>query len=265
MCASTLGTTQVMLNSTSERFPNGIANDSGTLGHYLMDHLGGMSGGGLIDGFLDKYQVGRRPNGIYIPRYRNVTDKDERFVRGYGFQGGSWRADWNRGNYEPGVGEELKQNLRQPGPWSFAMGGFGEMLPYERNRVWLDDKQVDQWGMPILHVDCEFGDNEKAMAAAIVEDIKAMLEGVGATIAFSNPEPAPPGLMIHEMGTARMGRDPSTSVLNAVNQAHDVPNLFVTDGSCMTSSACQNPSLTYMALTARAANAAADMLSEGTL
>ncbi len=265
MCASTLPTTQIMLNSTSERFPNGIANDSGALGHYLMDHMGGMSGGGQVAGFLDKYQIGRRPNGVYIPRYINIDEKDDRFLRGFGFQGGSWRQSWNRGTDIRGVGAELKAELRQPGPWGFAMGGFGEMLPYKRNRVWLDEKVVDQWQMPILHVDCEFGDNEKKMAKAIADDIRGMLEAMGITDMWINPDPAPPGLMIHEMGTARMGLDPSTSVLNRFNQAHAVPNLFVTDGSCMTSSACQNPSLTYMALTARAANAAADMLAEGTL
>jgi len=265
LCASTLGTAQIMLNSRSERFPNGIANDSGTLGRYLMDHVGGIGIFGEVPGFLDQYHAGRRPSGIYIPRFRNITEPDDRFLRGFGYQGEASRREWNRGTREPGIGVELKSNLRQPGPWDFGIGGFGEMLPYEHNRVWLDDKQTDQWGMPVLNIDCTHGENEKAMLKTIVEDARDMLEAAGAVNIGLWGQAFPPGLLIHEMGTARMGLDPATSVLNKHNQAHDVPNLFVTDGACMTSSACQNPSLTYMALTARAAHAAADMLAEDQL
>ena len=265
LCASTLGTTQIMLNSRSDRFPTGIANSSGALGHYLMDHLGGVQAWGRFSGLEDKYFSGRRATGVYIPRFRNVSEKDDRFVRGFGFQGSAMRPGWQSGVYVEGIGESLKTTLRQPRPWIFAMGGFGEMLPDERNRVWLDDKRTDQWGVPILHIDCEYGDNDKAIFEAIAADARAVLEAAGLEDVGVNSKPAPPGLMIHEMGTARMGRDPETSVLNRLNQAHDVPNLFVTDGACMSSSACQNPSLTYMALTARASHAAADMLAEGSL
>ncbi len=265
LCASTLGSTQIMLNSRSERFPSGIANDSGALGRYLMDHVGGANFYARVPGFLDQYHVGRRPNGCYIPRFRNVTAADKRFLRGFGYQGEAFREDWRRGGYDEGIGEALKTRLRQPGPWVFWMSGFGEMLPYEHNRVWLDEKKMDKWDMPIMHIDCTHGDNEKAIQKAMAEDGRQTLEAAGLVdISVSQPE-APPGLLIHEMGTARMGHDPATSVLNRYNQAHDVPNLFVTDGACMTSSACQNPSLTYMALTARAAHAAADMLAEGRL
>ncbi len=265
LCASTLASTQIMLNSKSEAFPNGIANSSGTLGHYLMDHLGGIRASGTFSGHEDKYHSGRRATGVYIPRFRNVSEKDERFVRGFGFQGSAYRPSWQRGAWTEGIGEDFKNELQQPGPWEFGMGGFGEMLPEERNRVWLDENKTDDWGIPILHIDCEHGDNDKAMLEAIATDARAVLEAAGLENIMIFEDIAPPGLLIHEMGTARMGYDPADSVLNAYNQAHDVPNLFVTDGSCMTSSACQNPSLTYMALTARASHAAADMLAEGTL
>ena len=264
LCASTLGTTQIMLNSTSESFPNGIANSSGALGQYLMDHLGGVSASGRFHGHSDKYHSGRRATGVYIPRFRNVTDKDERFVRGFGYQGSAFRpAMWSWSG--EGIGVDLKQRLRQPGPWRFGIGGFGEMLPDKRNRVWLDENNKDRWGIPILQIDCEHRENEIAMLDAIAEDAGELLEAAGLTDINVSKNAAPPGLMIHEMGTARMGHDPATSVLNKFNQAHDVPNLFVTDGAAMTSSACQNPSLTYMAITARAAAAAVDMLKEGTL
>ncbi len=263
LCASTLGSAQIMLNSRSERFPGGIANDSEALGRYLMDHVSGGWMSGRVPGFLDKTLVGRRPTGCYIPRFRNINERDERFLRGFGYQGEAFRADWQRGGNSTGVGKKLKEDLRQPGPWVFGMAGFGEMLPSAHNRAWLDEKKVDQWGIPILHIDCSHGENEKAIARAIIEDGRAILEAAGLTDITVNEMIPPPGLLIHEMGTARMGRDPGTSVLNGYNQAHSVPNLFVTDGACMTSSACQNPSLTYMALSARAAHVAADMLAEG--
>ncbi|MEE4163728.1 MAG: GMC family oxidoreductase [Woeseiaceae bacterium] len=265
LCASTLASTQIMLNSRSERFPNGIANDSGTLGRFLMDHIGGVYVSGVMPGFLDQYHKGRRPTGCYLPRFRNVNEPDGRFRRGFGYQGGAVRLDWRRGRNSAGIGETLKADLRQPGPWVFGMAGFGEMLPYDHNRVWLDEKQTDRWGMPILNIDCTHGANEEAMLDAMAEDGVDTLEAAGLTDISVSRNITPPGLLIHEMGTARMGRDPATSVLNQYNQAHSVANLFVTDGACMTSSACQNPSLTYMALTARAAHAAADMLAENRL
>jgi len=265
LCASTLGTAQIMLNSTSERFPNGIANSSGTLGRYLMDHVGGVGAGGVFPGHQDKYDAGRRGAGLYLPRFRNVTDKDERFLRGFGYQGSAYRLSWSRGDNTPGIGSEFKAELRQPGPWGFGMAGFGEMLPDERNRVWLSKNNKDSWGMPILEIDCEHRENEFAMLDAIATDAEELLKAAGLTDITVNRDKAAPGLMIHEMGTARMGHDPNTSVLNKFNQTHDVPNLFVTDGSAMASSACQNPSLTYMALTARAAATAVEMLQEGKL
>jgi choline dehydrogenase-like flavoprotein len=211
------------------------------------------------------YDAGRRGGGLYLPRFRNVMDKDERFLRGFGYQGGAYRSSWSRGNNTPGIGIDFKAELQRPGPWIFDMVGFGEMLPDERNRVRLSKKNKDSWGMPILEIDCEHRENELAMFDAIAADAEELMNAAGLTDISVNQDKAAPGLMIHEMGTARMGHDPKTSVLNKFNQAHDVPNLFVTDGSAMTSSACQNPSLTYMALTARAAAAAVEMLQEGKL
>ena len=272
MCASTLGTTQIMLNSTSNRFPNGIANDSGALGHYLMDHHFQISGQGTVEGLDDRYHYGNRPNGFYIPRFRNLdaNSRMDAFVRGYGIQGSVHRESWSRGNGMPGFGAGLKEALREPGPWRLSLNVFGETLPDESNRIYLDPNQTDQWGIPLLHIDCEWKENEFAMREDMLDQTQAMLEGAGLTdIAahdlFAERGYGAPGLGIHEMGTARMGRDPNTSVLNRWNQAHAVPNLFVTDGSCMTSSACQNPSITYMALTARAVDYAVDEMQKGNL
>ena len=263
LCASTLGTTQIMLNSKSESFPNGIANSSGILGHYLMDHIFESGANGVYPGFQDKYFKGRRPNGIYIPRYHNIDKKDDRFLRGFGFQGSGKRPGWKRGRTIKGFGIDLKEQLKRPGPWTFSLGGFGEMLPDKRNKVWLDQKQKDKWGIPLLNIECVLRENELKMLKVMAEDAKEMLEASGMVDVTTYNNSAPPGLAIHEMGTARMGHDPKTSVLNKHNQCHDVQNLFITDGSCMTSSACQNPSLTYMALTARAADTAVEMLQEG--
>ena len=265
LCASTLGSTQIMLNSKSERFPNGIANSSGYLGLNLMDHIFESGANAEYPGFKDKYFKGRRPNGIYIPRYHNVTSKDNRFLRGFGFQGGGKRPSWKRAKTLKGIGLDLKEQLRHPGPWTFSLGGFGEMLPDERNRVWLDNKLKDKWGIPILNIECKLRENELEMLKVMAEDAKEMLEASGMKNVKTYNNSAPPGLAIHEMGTARMGHDPTTSVLNKYNQAHDIPNLFVTDGSFMTSSACQNPSLTYMAFTARAANYAVKEFKNGNL
>ena len=272
MCASTLGTTQIMLNSTSNRFPNGLANDSGTLGRYLMDHHFQISGQGTVPGLEDRYHYGNRPNGFYIPRFRNLdgNSRMDAFVRGYGIQGSVHRQGWSRGNSMEGFGAGLKASLRDPGPWRLSLNVFGETLPDESNRVYLDPNQTDDWGIPLLHIDCEWKDNEFAMREDMLEQTGAMLEGAGledvtASDLYAERGYGAPGLGIHEMGTARMGRDPRTSVLNEWNQAHDVPNVFVTDGSCMTSSACQNPSITYMALTARAAEYAVEELKKGNL
>jgi choline dehydrogenase-like flavoprotein len=270
LCASTLGTTRVMLNSTSARFPRGIANDSGALGHYLMDHHYQVGATGEIPGLLDRYFEGNRPTGFYIPRYRNLAGpRSDRldFVRGYGHQGSTWRQGWNRGAGERGIGAALKRRLHDPGPWQIYVGAWGEHLPREDNHALLDPARTDRWGVPLLRVRCTWGPNEAAMRKDARAQAAAMLEAAGCRDVHThdNHEPggygAEPGLCIHEMGTARMGRDPKTSVLGAFNQAHAVPNLYVTDGACMTSSACQNPSITYMALTARAVDHAVGALN----
>jgi len=264
VCASTIGTAQILLASQSEYFPNGLANRSDAVGRYLMDHMVGIGATGNHPGFLDRYYYGRRPTGFYMPRYINLTEKaDVDFLRGFGFQGYSGRSSWGRGEHEVGVGAELKQRLRNPGRWEMQLIGFGEMLPRADNRVTLHASRKDQWGIPLAHIDCSHGENERRLAERANRDAVQMLLAAG----FENVAPLgavkPPGHSVHEMGTARMGRDPSTSVLNGRNQAHDVPNLFITDGSCMASTGTVNPSLTYMALSARAANYAADLLASG--
>lgn len=264
--ASTLATAQILLNSKSEAMPNGLANSSDQVGRNIMDHMYALSTAGIMPNAPDTYYRGRRPTGLYIPRFRNVTEEGRDFVRGYGYQGGASRMGWRTAALgAPGVGADLKERTRKLGPWLIYIGGFGEMLPNPENRVTLSKTETDKWGLPIPHINCEHGENEKKMAKQILEDGKAMLEAAGAQIIAQATEPGPPGLGIHEMGTARMGRDPKTSVLNKWNQCHDVPNLFITDGAAMTSSACQNPSLTYMALAARAADAAVSMMQEGKL
>lgn len=262
LCASALESTRILLNSKTPRFSNGLANSSGELGRNVMDHTMGGGARGTIPGNEDRDVFGRRPNGIYVPRFRNITQPYPDFVRGYGFQGGGSRAGWTRGPSERGFGAEFKHRLRQPGPWRFTFYGFGECLPRPTNYVELDPEKVDAWGIPALRVHCEWGDNERRMMRDMADTGAEMLEAAGARDIETFVENNPPGLSIHEMGTARMGRDPRTSVLNAYNQCHDVKNLFVTDGACMTSSACQNPSLTYMALTARACAYAVEQIRQ---
>ncbi|MEM1095455.1 MAG: GMC family oxidoreductase [Bacteroidota bacterium] len=271
LCASTLGSTQILLNSKTPRFSEGLANSSGVLGHYLMDHHYQIGAVGMLDGHEDKYYYGRRPNGIYIPRFQNLPGgrQEQDYIRGYGFQGGGSRAGGARGTSMSGFGAELKNSLRTPGPWSVSVIAFGETLPYRDNRVSLDPEQTDDWGIPLLRISCEWKENEFAMRRDMERTSLEMLEAAGAyNIQLYNNYTedgygGEPGLGIHEMGTARMGDDPRESVLNKHNQAHDVPNLFVTDGSCMTSSACQNPSITYMALTARAVDYAVRQMTNG--
>lgn len=266
LCASTLGSTYIMLNSKSRRFSNGFANSSGALGRYLMDHTYDAGATGAMPGFDNKYTSGYRPNGFYVGRYRNINDATTMpdFLRGYGIQGDASRPGWHRGIGEAGLGESFKQHLRTPGPWGIWAGGWGEMLPEERNHVELTS-DLDEWGMPVMKINCAFGDNETRMRADMRTSIAEMLEASGCTDVEEFDYGAPPGFCIHEMGTARMGRDPKTSVLNGWNQCHDAANVFVTDGACMTSSACQNPSITYMALTARACNYAVDAMKRGNI
>jgi choline dehydrogenase-like flavoprotein len=263
MCASTLGTTQVLLNSTTSDYPNGLGNSSGVLGHYLMDHPFQSGTTGDMPGFDRMYNYGRRPTGIYIPRFRNMgSNRSQDFIRGYGYQGGAYRIGWSRGIAEDGFGADLKNRLRKPGKWSIDLHGFGECLPRYENYVSLHPEKKDSWGIPILEIHCAWSDNEKNMRADMAIQAAEMLEVSGCTGVRTWTNFNPPGYGIHEMGTARMGRDPKTSFLNAHNQSHEIPNLFVTDGSCMTSSACQNPSITYMALTARACDYAVREMQE---
>jgi choline dehydrogenase-like flavoprotein len=259
--ASTLGTAFILLNSTSNRFPEGLGNDSGQVGRNLMDHQFRIGASGTFDGFVDKYYYGRRANGIYIPRFRNVGADQREYLRGFGYQGGAGRQGWSRGVAELGVGADFKEALTQPGQWTMGLTAFGECLPYESNRVTLNRDVKDKWGQPVLAMDAEFRENERKMRTDMMNDAAEMLEAAGLQRVKPFNNGSLPGSAIHEMGTARMGRDPKTSVLNAFNQMHAVPNVFITDGSCMTSSACQNPSLTYMALTARACNHAVKELN----
>jgi choline dehydrogenase-like flavoprotein len=263
LCASTLESTRIMLNSATAEFPNGLGNSSGELGHNLIDHHMGSGATGVMPGHADKMPFGNRPNGIYIPRFRNVKTKQKDFLRGYGYQGGGTREGWNRAQHMAGFGAEFKKEISQPGPWMMSIGGFGECLPYHSNYVEIDKEQVDAWGIPNLRIHYEWGENERAMSRDIANQAAEMLAAAGARqISISNTMTTP-GLAIHELGTARMGRDPKTSVLNAYNQAHDVKNLFMTDGACMASSSCVNPSLTYMAITARACDYAVSQLKKG--
>lgn len=267
LCASTIPTAQILLNSKTEANPRGLANSSDMVGRNLLDHLYGQGVMAQMPGPDTTYK-GRRPNGLYIPRYRNLPGSGDQadFVRGYGFQGAVQRAGWRSvANAGPGVGEELKAQVRKPGGWYAYFGGFGEMLPNPDNRVTLHSTKVDQWGMPQVHIECTHGENERRMARAIIADSRALIEAAGGEVLQVRETLVPPGLGIHEMGTACMGKDPKTSVLNKYNQAHDVPNLFVTDGAAMASGGCQNPSLTYMALSARAAHHATEFLKAGTI
>lgn len=266
LCASAIESARILLNSASPGFPDGLANSSGQVGRNIMDHIKWGGAEGEFDGWTDRQVIGERPNGIYVPRFRNVSSRDADFIRGYGFQGGAWRAGWQAAARAPGIGLELKNRLTELGPWMMSFGGYGEMLPAAQNRATLHPTSVDAWGIPALHIECAWSENELAMHRDMSVAAAELLEAVGAkNIRPRTSGPSTPGNSNHEMGTARMGRDPKTSVLNGRNQAWDVPNLFVTDGACMTSSGCQNPSLTYMALTARACHYAVELLRRGEL
>lgn len=254
VCASAMASTALLMNSLSLRFPNGMGNDSGQLGHNLMDHHFRLGASGQMEGGQDRYHFGRRANGIYIPRYRNIGNDKRDYLRGFGYQGGGSRQGWQRKVAELAFGATLKEELTRPGLWTMGLIAFGEQLPDYKNRMYLDRSQPDKWGMPMLAFDAEIGENEKKMRVDMLNDAKEMLELAGLINVSGYDQGSVVGGAIHEMGTARMGRDPKTSVLNAHNQLHAVKNVFVTDGACMTSSSCVNPSLTYMALTARAAD-----------
>ncbi|HMJ20119.1 MAG TPA: GMC family oxidoreductase [Gemmatimonadaceae bacterium] len=262
LCASALESTRILLNSATAEFPTGLGNSSGELGHNLMDHI--MDGGasGTLPWAKDRKEVGRRPDAIYVPRFRNVKTKHPNFLRGYGFEGRAKRTGWERGAHMAGFGAAFKKSLiGDLGPWEMDFGGFGEMLPRHENYIEIDPNLVDAWGIPALRVHCAYSDNELKMQEDMVVTATEMLEAIGATDISTYKENNPPGLVIHETGTARMGRDPKTSVLNSHNQMWDVPNVFMTDGACMTSTANQNPSITYMALTARAVDYAVKLMN----
>ncbi len=263
--ASTINSAWVLMNSATDVWPGGLGSSSGELGHNLMDHHLGVGASGHVDGYDDKYYFGRRANGFYIPRFRNVNGEKRDYIRGFGYQGSAGRDRWNREIAELNIGGDFKDALSEPGGWSIGMGGFGETLPYHDNKVSLDKTKKDAWGLPILAIDAVIRDNEKKMRLDMMQDAKEILEAAGAKNVQSYTTEAVLGKGIHEMGTARMGRDPKTSVLNEWNQVWDAKNVFVTDGAAMTSSACQNPSLTYMALTARAADYAVSELKKGNI
>ena len=264
LCASTVASTSILLQSTSDRFPNGMGNDSGELGHNLMDHHFRVGATATVEGYEDKYYTGRRPNGIYIPRFRNlggVTNRKD-FIRGYGYQGGASRGNWTEMISEMGYGEKLKEAVMKPGGWRVGINGFGETLPYHDNKMHLDYNNQDEWGLPTVTFNAEIRDNEKTMRKDMSEQAAAMLDAAGFKNVTEYDKGYSMGLGIHEMGTARMGRDPKTSVLNKYNNLHAVANVYVTDGSGMTSAGNQNPSLTYMALTARAVDHAVKELKK---
>ncbi len=267
LCASALGSTFILMNSKSDAHPDGLGNSSGQLGRNLMDHHFRAGAAGIMPGHEDRYYKGRRPNGFYIPRFQNLPgDRASKrdYLRGYGYQGGGSRQNWMRGvrELDASLGAELKQALAAPGPWRVGMTAFAECLPYEENRIYINEEQLDINGLPTLTIDAQFRENEQAMRTDMMNDAADMLEAAGCTDIQTYDDGSWPGLGIHEMGTARMGRSARTSVLNANNQVWDCPNVYVTDGACMTSAACQNPSLTYMALTARAADHAVESLKK---
>lgn len=265
LCASTFGSTFIMLNSISNRFPNGFGNDSGELGHNIMDHHLGVGAAAEVEGFEDKYYFGRRANGLYIPRYRN-TGKDKRdYLRGFGYQGGASRQGWGGLVAELAVGADLKKLAATPGKWSIGMSGFGEVLPNHDNYVKIDKSKKDKHGLPVLNFDADFKENELKMRVDMKNDAAEMFEAAGFKNVRTFDNKGGLGLGIHEMGTARMGKDPKTSVLNKWNQVHACKNVFVTDGSFMTSASCVNPSLTYMAFTARAVDYAVSELKKQNL
>jgi len=263
LCASTLESTRILFNSATPEFSNGLANSSGELGHNIMDHIKGGGAAGMIPGNEDQDVIGKRPNGIYVPRFRNVKTKQREFIRGYGLQGGGGRDGWQRGILQTGFGAEFKNSLNKSGPWHFNFQGYGECLPNHNNYAELDKEKLDAWGIPTLKIHCAFGENEFALRKDMSVTAAEMLAAAGARDIQPFTDDDPPGFSVHEMGTARMGRDPKTSVLNSHNQAHDIKNLFITDGGAMVSSSCVNPSLTYMALTARACDYAVQQMKKG--
>ena len=265
LCASTLNSTWLLMRSATDVWPGGLGSSSGELGHNLMDHHFRLGASGTLEGMEDKYYYGRRPNGFYIPRYRNLFGEKRDYLRGFGYQGSAGRDSWERSVAELGVGGAFKDAAAEPGPWTIGATAFGEMLPNHANQVSIDQSRKDKWGLPVLKIDCATGENERRMRVDMMNDMAETLEAAGVKKVSTYDGGYFPGMGIHEMGTARMGTSPKNSVLNAHNQVWDAPNVFVTDGSCMASAACVNPSLTYMALTARAADFAVNELKRQSL
>ena len=263
--AGTLNTSWILMNSATDVWPEGLGSSSGELGHNLMDHHLGNGASGKVDGYEDKYYFGRRANGIYVPRYRNYGNDKRDYVRGFGFQGGGSRQTGGHAIAEYSIGAEFKDAMTEPGGWTMNLGGFGEMLPYHENKISIDKNKKDKFGMHVLSIDCELKDNELKMRKDIVADAVEMLEAAGVKDIKAREGDGTPGKGIHEMGTARMGKEAKTSVVNSHNQVWDAPNVFVTDGAFMTSASCVNPSLTYMAFTARAAAFAVEELKKQNL
>jgi choline dehydrogenase-like flavoprotein len=263
--ASTLNSAWILMNSATDIWPDGLGSSSGELGHNIMDHHLGVGASGIVEGYQDKYYFGRRANGPYIPRYRNLFGDKRDYLRGFGYQGGAGRESWSKDIAEYSIGGAFKDALTEPGQWSMGFGGFGETLPYHENKITLDKTRKDKWGMNILAFDVEYKENEKKMRKDMLNDAVEMLTVAGVKNVKGWDGDGTLGRGIHEMGSARMGKDPKTSVLNKFNQVWDAPNVFVTDGSFMASAACQNPSLTYMAFTARAADHAVSELKKGNL
>jgi choline dehydrogenase-like flavoprotein len=265
LCASALNSAWLLMRSATDVWPGGLGSSSGELGHNVMDHHFRCGAEGTLEGLDDKTVYGRRPTGFYIPRYRNVFGDKRDYLRGFGYQGGAGREGWSRSVAELGIGGAFKDMLAEPGVWTIGGTAFGEMLPNHNNRISLDESKKDKWGLPVLKMDVATGENERLMRKDMIADMADMLEQTGVKNVHTYDAEYFPGMGIHEMGTARMGRDPKTSVLNSHNQVWDAPNVFVTDGACMVSAACQNPSLTYMALTARAADFAVNELNRRNL
>lgn len=263
--ASALNSAWILMNSATDIWPDGLGSSSGELGHNVMDHHLGVGASGMVDGYEDKYYYGRRANGVYIPRYRNLNGDKRDYLRGFGYQGGASRQGYNRSLEESLIGADLKEILTEPGSWMMNIGGFGETLPYHENKITLDKTKKDKWGLNVLAFDVEYKDNEKKMRKDMMDDAVEMLEACGVKNVKGRDGDGTLGRGIHEMGTARMGKESKTSVLNKWNQVWDAQNVFVTDGAFMTSAACHNPSLGYMAFTARAADHAVSELKKGNI
>jgi choline dehydrogenase-like flavoprotein len=260
--ASAFNSTWVLMNSATDVWPDGLGSSSGELGHNIMDHHLGVGANGKVEGYEDKYYYGRRANGVYIAQYRNLFGDKRDYLRGFGYQGSASRQGWNREIAELSIGGEYKDILSEPGQWTMGIGGFGEILPYHENKMTLDKSVKDKWGLPVISFDAEWKENERKMRQDMQNDAIEMLTAAGLKDVKGYEGDGTIGRGIHEMGTARMGHDPKTSVLNKWNQVWDAPNVYVTDGACMTSANCVNPSLTYMALTARAADHAVNELKK---